>query len=253
MTAAHHPHRRPLVDIYIVATQSEWQHARGLQRRLEDIGYTVASSTNLGAGGLDPLPGDARAVVVIWPVRPELFQKPALEARAAAQRGHLVEVCAGKVRPDEGFGGPPPIHLGDWDHTGAAPAFRQLLRRLQPLCGAPPRPRLDLPAATQTAVLGVTLGVATAAIVYALGQGHHDVQTAAPAATAPVEPQGAANVRLAEPAVLAVAPPTADTPPPEGRGGPEEYDRDLGVDIATPPAPPAPLPPPPRATQGPEP
>lgn len=248
------PSRSTLVDIYLVHTDSEWQMASRLARLMTDIGYTVASAHRAPAVGPEPLPADAAAVIVIWPLTSALFQKPALEARAAAQRGHLVQICSGQARPDESYGGGKVISFAGWDYAPTGAEWKALLRQLRPLCGAPPRPRIDPVAATPTAVIAVTVGAAVASMVFALGQsGNERQQQAAPT---PRDAPETGPVQLAAPAPTPRATDVSDNVvlPDSGLGGPEAYDKDLGFEVGVAPAEVAPEAPEPRKRdpQGPE-
>jgi hypothetical protein len=223
----------PTIDVYVVHTQMEWQIARSMVELLTAWGYTVGASQRVELPGCvaRATPADARATVVIWPLDLGLCDMLKLEARAAAQRGALVQIYAGRVRPDETYPGPPAVDFTAWDYTRPGARWETLIRRLTPLCG-PPRSRpLDVNGLTQKTVLIGTLMVTLTAIVTVLGQsGREQVQVAAPDPhlTAPVAPP---IVTVADVPEAPVHPGIVLT------GGPDEYktdlgDVDLGVDVA---------------------
>ncbi|MDX2235414.1 MAG: hypothetical protein NW200_13025 [Hyphomonadaceae bacterium] len=255
-----------LVDIYIVHMETEWQLAKTLAGYLHALGYLVSPAQKLElpafdlAGRAEALPSEACAVLVIWPSRAELFPKPALEARAAAQRGRLVQIYAGHERPPERYAGQPPVAFAGWDYAPTGAQWKTLLSRLKPLCGPPPKPSVDVVQTVQWGVLCATFVAALAASVLALGQGDQRGRTIEAAPPQPID----GMTPTAEPArVTAEAPArplgdvvrelaTADS----AYGGPETYDRDLGVDTgkaAPADVAPEPQPPPRRPPQGPEP
>lgn len=245
----------PTIDVYVVHTQMEWQMARSIVELLTAWGYSVGASQRVERPGFvaNALPADARATVVIWPLDLGLCDMLKLEARAAAQRGALVQIYAGRVRPDETYPGPAAVDFTAWDYTRPGAKWEMLIRRLTPLCGAPRSRPLDVNGLTQKTVLVGTLMVTLTAIVAALGQGgreHVQVATPDPQFTAPVAPPivSVEDVREA-PARMGVV----------LSGGPDEYKTDLGdidqgVDVAK--IPPADLPDAEviakRAPQGPE-
>lgn len=256
-------------DIYIVHTELEWVVAKAMARALDACGYVVAPTKTLELPDrpvVNCLPADAAAVIVIWPIAPTEFGMPALEleARAAAERGNLVQVFAGVARPHDTYRGPPAVDFTAWDHDARSRQFRSLLRRIGPLCGGPrTRPR-DEVEDTQKLVLLGTLGVTLAAIFFALGQSsHHDQQASAP--QPPLTPDATEPPHVALSAAAAKGKRAQDIAfaagpaPTENVGGPENgYDKDLGVDpadtrVPSPPAPPAPPPAPARRpVQGPD-
>lgn len=249
------------VDIYIVHMDSEWQIAQIVAGFMHEQGYVVAPTHTLALpaiSGPDPMPADARAVLVIWPIRSELFPKPALEARAAAQRGHLLQIYAGQARPQETYPGPTPINFATWDYQAAGPQWAQLMNQLRKLCGPPPRPKVDVAAATQTAVMVGTLFMAIIGAIFALGQsGQQPTLQAGPdmpidgAQSAPAEVATSADARPIREVARDI---TADD---KLSGGPtnEDYEKDRGVEVGkTPPAavPEEEAPPARRPVQGPE-
>ena len=251
-------------DVHIVHTELEWQVAKAIARALDAHGYTVAPTRTLELPDrrlVNTLPADARAVIVIWPIARTDFGMPALEleARAAAQRGNLVQIYAGAVRPSEVHAGAPPVDFNGWDHASTGKQWRALLQRLRPLSGPPPTRPLDTIATTQHAVLAGTFVAACGAALFALSQsGHNQEQLVAPATPIAQPDLVAAGVTLR----AAIA----KHPRPEGEadagkadatdfGGPDGYDADLGIDGADPRLAPQPSPPPPptkRPAQGPE-
>jgi hypothetical protein len=242
-------HNDNQADVFIVHTDSEWQVARKLAYLLDECGYIVAHS---GAQPVNYLPSDARVVIVIWPVTDAIFEMPAFEARVAARDGRLVQVYAGAARPGETYDGPSAVDFAGWDLTATGSKWRALMQRLRPLCGPPPRRPVDSNAATQSLVLYSTLVLAVGSIAAVLVQGmnHHDVEQAV-APMAPAETMTQAAVRsdiVLPPAQLEEA---VEDAAPEGLGGPERYDRDLGVEES--PRAPVAAPPPPakRAPQNP--
>ena len=260
-------------DIYIVHTELEWVVAKALARALDAHGYVVAPTKTLELPDrrvIDVLPADADAVIVIWPIAPTEFGMPSLEleARAAAQRGNLVQICAGHVRPAEPYPGRAPLDFKAWDPAGPRGPLRALLGRLRPLCGPPRRRPRDVTRSAlnvTNALLYSLCMLAVGVIFMALGQGgrQREVQATAPPVPFLVKPEetGArvalstaiAKSRRDEEAYVSAEPDQG----PNAGGLENGYDKDLGVDpadtrIAPPPAPP-PSPPPARHTpQGPE-
>lgn len=228
------PTRTPAaIDVFVVHTQMEWQIARSLVDLLVVHGFKVAASRHVDRPGVvaGVTPADARATIVIWPLDSGLCDMLEMEARAAAQRGTLVQVYAGRVRPSETYAGSSPVDFTGWDYTHPGGKWEALLNRLRPLCG-PPRTRpVDINALTQKVVLVSTLAVTLAAIIAVLGQvsreGVH-VAVPDPLLTEPVAPP----IISAEEATDSVhVGGVVET------GGPGEYKRDLGdidlgVDVA---------------------
>lgn len=221
------------VDVFVVHTQMEWQIARSIVELLAAHGYTVGASQRVEKPGCvaRATPADARAVVVIWPLDRGLCDMLEMEARAAAQRGALVQIYAGRVRPSEPHAGSAPVDFTGWDYTRPGAKWAALLSRLRPLCGAPPTRPVDVNALTQKAVMFSTLAITLAAIVAALGQGAgEDIEVAAP------DPQFTAPV--AQP-IVSVEDVRAPVHPGASmlEGGPGDYKRDLGdidqgIDVA---------------------
>jgi hypothetical protein len=231
------------VDIYIIHMDSEWQIAQIIAGFMHEQGYIVAPTHTLALparSGPDPMPADANAVLVIWPIRSELFPKPALEARAASQRGHLLQIYAGQARPEDTYAGPPPINFATWDYQAAGPQWAQLMHGLRKLCGPPPRPKVDVSAATQTAVMVGTLFMAIIGAIFALGQSSQQPTLQA----GPASPIDGAQSAPAEVATDADARPIREVARDIGAddtlsGGPtnEDYEKDRGVEMGkTPPA-----------------
>lgn len=237
--------RKP-VDIYIVYLASEWMIASTVARFLHECGYRVepAAKFNLPSSGAEPVPADAYAVLVIWPIRSELFPKPALEARAAEQRGHLLQIYAGHERPQESYRGASPVDFAKWNYLTASPQWRALVGRVKALCGPPPKD-VSAPTGVFVAFLVASLGAA----LFALSRGEDSRPSAStePEPTPAMEPSRLAD-RNAQPVRLQDAVRAAE-PTADGLGGPEEYNDDLR-ETAVESVPP---PPPPRPKQGPDP
>ena len=246
--------------------------AKALARALDAHGYVVAPTKTLELPDrrvVDASPADADAVIVIWPIAPTEFGMPALEleARAAAQRGNLVQIYAGHARPAEPYPGRTPLDFKAWDPAGKSGPLRALLRRVRPLCGPPRmRPRDATRSAlnvTNALLLGVCM-LAVGIIFMALGQGgrQRELQAAAPTAPAVKPEETETRVALSTPVTKSKpeeeAYVSAESDRRSNTGGLEDgYDRDLGVDpadtrIASPPAPPPAHAPAQRAPQGPD-
>ena len=244
-------------DVFIVHTDSEWQLAKKIAQLLEEYGYGVAQSGTRAQAGEEPvetLPSNASAVLVIWPVTRAIFDMPAFEARAAALDGRLVQIYAGSARPDETYAGASPLDFVGWDLTATGARWHGLMRRLRKLCGPPPKRPLDVVATTQSLVLYSTLVLAVGSIAAVfLELGHKDAQQA----TAPAAPIGSSVTEEAMRSTIVVAPRAvralrdedAEAERAAGLGGPEAYEKDLGVDevvlapvLEQPAPPPAPEP-----------
>jgi hypothetical protein len=221
------------IDVFVVHTQMEWHIARSLVDLLVAHGFTVGSSRHVERPGVvaGATPGDARATIVIWPLDRGLCDMLEMEARAAAQRGALVEIYAGRVRPSETYAGSRPVDFTGWDYTRPGMKWETLLHRLRPLCGPPRKRPVDVVAMTQKVVLFGTLAITMTAIIAALGQVARDgtkVVARDPMLTAPR-------------AAPIVSPEEAPAPVHPGvvveAGGPGDYKRDLGdidqgIDVA---------------------
>lgn len=252
-------HNGPFIaDIQIVHLDSEWHVVKAMARLLHARGYRISPSRVLELPDVAPLdvaPADAAAVLVVWPVRRELFDKPALEARAASKRRRLVQVYAGFERPEETYDGPTGVDFSGWDFKSSGGRWDALMRRLRPLCGAPPKSQIDMVSAMPAIVLYSTMSLAIAAGVASLLQNRPD---------APGQPLQPTTASSTPPALAPVIKSVAQEAETEvGRGGPVEYgyvnkkdDDDQGVELKpahrAPPAPPPPEPPK-RAPQGPDP
>lgn len=251
--------QKALTDIHIVHTDSEWQIAQTIARLLDARGYSVAPSRTLDLPNhpsMDTMPNDAAAVLVIWPMTRALFDKPALEARAAAQSGRLIQIYAGAARPDETYAGPSPVDFSDWDLMPAGEAWSALMRRVRRLCGAPPKLQVNMGAVSQAVALYTTLVLAVGGIGYALVQSgaNNDTQEAAATPPRPIEAPDATPIRRAIVMPTQVAADEDAEARDAGLGGPEDYEKDLGVEevVASPViTPPAPATPQKRAPQNP--
>jgi len=221
------------VDVFVVHTQMEWQIARQLVDLLVAHGYTVGASKHVERPGAVAVAtsADARATIVIWPLDHGLCDMLEMEARAAAQRGALVQIYAGRVRPSETYASSEPIDFTGWDYTRPGAKWEALLHRLRPLCGPPRRRPVDVIALTQKVVLVGVLGVTVAAIFAALGQVARDgteVAAPGPLLTAPEAPPIVSAEEAHAPVHVGAA---------VEEGGPGDYKRDLGdidqgIDVA---------------------
>jgi hypothetical protein len=147
----------------------EWHLARAIGHHLADQGFAVGASqpleypscTDRGVSW-----GDARAVVVIWPLNYTMLDGLELAAREASQNGRLVQLYASDVRPKERYYGPEAIDFVGWDLKPFGPKWTALLHDLKPLCGPPPRISLELlrrPATVAMAIGAAVAGVGGAA------------------------------------------------------------------------------------------
>jgi hypothetical protein len=201
-----------MIDIYIVFAETDWSRVLPLARHLAAYGYTVGPSKALdlpNKPAVEPTEADAKCVIVVWSRTSTTSAALHYAARTAVSRKALVEIRTAKNVQGERYLPYMPIDFSTWDHTTREGAWRLLLRRLRPICGAPPKRPLDLvevgPRALMAGVAVVSIG--TSALI--LSQSNQSDARAASEAAEAVEIVPPASSPL--PAAT-IAAPTSSTP-----------------------------------------
>jgi hypothetical protein len=150
--------------IYIAFAETDWPRVLPLARHLTAFGYSVGPAKALDLPERpehEPTEADAQCVIAVWSATSVSSAAVQYAARTALNRNALVEIRTGRAIPSERYANGSPIDFSTWEHTTREGSWRALLRRLRPICGAPPKRPLDLvevgPRALMLGVAGVSI------------------------------------------------------------------------------------------------
>lgn len=137
-----------MADIFLSYATEDQEVARKIGELLESAGWSVWWDRKIPAGvvwreHIDKSLLNMRCMVVLWSassVASEWVKEEAEEGRSA---GKLLPVLIESVRPPVGFRSIQAADLVNWDGSGDAVAFRQLVSDLQVIVGKPHRMAID--------------------------------------------------------------------------------------------------------------
>lgn len=132
-----------MADIFISYASQDLAKARPLAEALEKQGWSVFWDRTIPAGqtwrqvignALD----HARSVVVLWSEASIVSTWVHEEADDGRERGVLIPVLIGDVRPPIGFRSYQTANLADWDGSNASTSYRQLIIDIESILGPSP-------------------------------------------------------------------------------------------------------------------
>lgn len=131
-------------DVFLSYAREDLERARNLAQAIESLGWSVWWDRKIPAGRtfadvIEEALGKAKCVIVLWSrasVQSEWVREEADEAKG---RRKLVPARLDDVVPPLGFRAVHAAELVDWDGSATTPGFRQLMKDLGSMLGAPPR------------------------------------------------------------------------------------------------------------------